>query len=51
MSNVSLEKVTFYGHVADRRQVLTDLQGKGCLHLIDLTPEKDSMPMDPNRSV
>jgi len=45
MSIVSLEKVTFCGHVADRRQVLTDLQGKGCLHLIDLTPEKDSMPI------
>ncbi len=43
MSIISLEKVTFYGHVEDRHQVLTDLQGKGCLHLIDLTPEADSL--------
>ncbi len=42
MSIVSLEKVTFYGHVDDRLQVLTDLQAQGCLHLIDLGPEKDS---------
>ncbi len=42
MSIVPLEKITFYGHVADRRQVLTDLQGKSCLHLIDLTPEEDA---------
>ena len=49
MSIISLEKVTFYGHVADRHQVLTDLQGKGCLHLIDLTPESDSLsPVAPS---
>jgi len=43
MSIVSLEKVTFYGHVDDRRQVLADLQAKGCLHLIDLTPEEETL--------
>ena len=43
MSIVSLEKVTFYGHVDDRPQVLADLQAKGCLHLIDLTPEADAL--------
>jgi len=43
MSIVSLEKVTFYGHVDDRQQVLSDLQTKGCLHLIDLTHEADTV--------
>jgi len=43
MSIVSLEKITFYGHVEDRKQVLTDLQAQGCLHLIDLNPENDSL--------
>ena len=43
MSIISLEKVTFYGHVEDRKQVLSDLQGFGCLHLIPLTPEKDTL--------
>lgn len=49
MSIVSLEKVTFYGHVDDRRQVLADLQDKGCLHLIDLTPEEAALsPVGPS---
>ena len=43
MSIISLEKVTFYGHMEDRKQVLSDLQGFGCLHLIPLTPEKDTL--------
>lgn len=43
MTIVALEKVTFCGHVDDRRQILTDLQGLGCLHLIGLIPEKDSV--------
>ncbi len=34
MSIISLEKVTFYGHVDDRKQVITDMQEFGCLHLI-----------------
>ena len=41
MSIVPLEKVTFYGHVDDRRRILTDLQGFGCLHLIALVPLND----------
>jgi len=41
MSIVSLEKVTFCGHVDDRQQILTDLQGFGCLHLIALAPLRD----------
>ena len=45
MSIVSLEKVTFYGHVDDRQQVLADLQAKGCLHLIDLAPEEDTLSL------
>jgi len=40
---VALEKVTFCGHVDDRRQILTDLQELGCLHLIAINPEKDSV--------
>ena len=43
MSIISLEKVTFYGHVDDRKQVLTDLQAFGCLHLISLAPEKETL--------
>ena len=43
MSIISLEKVTFYGHMEDRKQVLSDLQGFGCLHLIPLTSEKDTL--------
>jgi len=39
---VALEKVTFCGHVDDRRQILADLQALGCLHLIPINPEKDS---------
>ena len=45
MSIVSLEKITFYGHVDDRQQVLADLQAKGCLHLIDLAPEEDTLSL------
>jgi V/A-type H+-transporting ATPase subunit I len=40
---VALEKVTFCGHVDDRRQILTDLQELGCLHLIAINPEKDNL--------
>jgi len=43
MSIVSLVKVTFYGHVDDREQVLADLQKFGCLHLIPLAPEKETL--------
>ena len=43
MSIVSLAKVTFYGHVDDRGQVLADLQKFGCLHLIPLAPEKETL--------
>ena len=42
MTIVALQKVTFCGHVEDRRKALTDLQGLGCLHLIPLNPEKDA---------
>lgn len=43
MSIVALRKVTLCGHVDDRRQILTDLQELGCLHLIALNPEKDAV--------
>ena len=43
MSIVSLVKVTFYGHTDDRQQILSDLQKIGCLHLIALVPEKESL--------
>lgn len=43
MSIVSLEKVTFCGHVDDRQRVLTDLQAFGCLHLISLAPERAAL--------
>ncbi len=41
MTIVALEKATFCGHVDDRRQILTDLQELGCLHLIAINREKD----------
>jgi len=43
MSIVSLEKVTFYGHTDDRQQVLSDLQTFGCLHIIPLAPEQETL--------
>jgi V/A-type H+-transporting ATPase subunit I len=43
MSIVSLVKVTFYGHTDDRKQILSDLQTFGCLHLIPLAPEKETL--------
>ena len=43
MSIVSLVKVTFYGHTDDRQQILSDLQKFGCLHLIPLVPEQESL--------
>ncbi len=49
MTIVALQKVTFCGHVDDRRKVLTDLQELGCLHLIPLNPEMDSFgPFGPS---
>ena len=41
MTIVALEKVTFCGHVDDRRKILTDLQDLGCLHLIAINPEQE----------
>jgi V/A-type H+-transporting ATPase subunit I len=43
MSIVSLVKVTFYGHTDDRQQILSDLQTFGCLHLISLAPEQETL--------
>ncbi len=43
MSIVSLEKVTFYGHTDDRQQVISDLQTFGCLHIIPLAPEQETL--------
>ena len=43
MSIVSLVKVTFYGHTGDRQQILSDLQKFGCLHLIPLVPEQQTL--------
>ena len=42
MSIVSLVKVTAYGHIDDKHQVLDDLQDMGCLHLLSLNPELES---------
>jgi len=43
MSIVSLVKVTFYGHKDDRQEILSDLQKFGCLHLIPLSPEQETL--------
>jgi V/A-type H+-transporting ATPase subunit I len=43
MSIISLVKITFYGHVEDRKQILSDLQELGCLHLIPLSVEKETL--------
>jgi V/A-type H+-transporting ATPase subunit I len=43
MSIVSLTKVTFYGHKDDRQEILSDLQKFGCLHLIPLSPEQETL--------
>jgi V/A-type H+-transporting ATPase subunit I len=43
MSIVSLVKVTFYGHTDDRQKILSDLQKFGCLHLIPLAPEQETL--------
>jgi V/A-type H+-transporting ATPase subunit I len=43
MSIVSLVKVTFYGHTDDRQQILSDLQNFGCLHLIPLVPDQETL--------
>jgi V/A-type H+/Na+-transporting ATPase subunit I len=42
MSIVALSKMTVYGHIDDKTQVLADLQDLGCLHLIALNPERDA---------
>jgi len=41
MSIVALVKVTAYGHIHDKAQVLEDLQELGCLHLISLKEDRD----------
>ncbi|PIE34924.1 V-type ATP synthase subunit I [candidate division KSB3 bacterium] len=41
MSIVALVKVTAYGHIDDKAQVLEDLQELGCLHLVSLSEERD----------
>ena len=43
MSIVSVIKATIYGHIDDRKQVLVDLQDLGCLHIIPLAPEKETL--------
>jgi V/A-type H+-transporting ATPase subunit I len=43
VSIVSLVKITAYGHVEDKEQVLADLQDIGCLHLIPLTPAEEGL--------
>lgn len=43
MSIVSLVKVTFYSHIDDRQQVLSDLQRFGCLHLVPLAPVRGTL--------
>ena len=41
MSIISLRKVTAYGHIDDKAQVLEDFQEMGCLHLMSLNPEHE----------
>ena len=43
MSIIDLEKVTFVGHMSNKQEVLAGLQQFGCLHLIPLTPEGESV--------
>ena len=46
MSIVRLNKVTFMGPLAQRREALEDLQELGCMHLLDLNPkQKDDIPV------
>lgn len=46
MSIVRLNKVTFMGPMAQRRETLEALQEMGCMHLLDLNPElKDEIPV------
>lgn len=46
MSIVRLNKVTFMGPLAQRREALEDFQELGCMHLLDLNPEqKDEIPV------
>lgn len=39
MSIVQLRQVTFYGHINDKQQTVSDLQTIGCLHLIPLNTQ------------
>ncbi|MCP4396940.1 MAG: hypothetical protein GY801_06530 [bacterium] len=41
MSIISLSKVTAYGHIDDKAQVLEDFQEMGCLHLLSLNSEHE----------
>lgn len=46
MSIVRLNKVSFIGPLAQRREALQSLQALGCLHLLDLNPDvKDDIPV------
>jgi V/A-type H+-transporting ATPase subunit I len=42
MSILALVKVTTYGHISDKDQVISDLQDIGCLHLISLNPDAET---------
>lgn len=42
MSILALVKVTTYGHIRDKDQVISDLQDIGCLHLISLNPAAET---------
>jgi V/A-type H+-transporting ATPase subunit I len=44
MSIVQLKKLTFLGHAESKEQVIDDLQGLGCVHLIPLNEAGD--PLD-----
>lgn len=43
MSMVPLSKVTFYGHTGEKKEVLSDLQDLGCLHLIPLKVPEEAL--------
>lgn len=46
MAIVPLQKVTFYGSLPDRDAVVGGLQQMGCLHLVDLSGQVSSKPLE-----
>ncbi|MBL8892234.1 MAG: hypothetical protein JNL67_19825 [Planctomycetaceae bacterium] len=46
MAIVPLQKVTFYGTLADRDRVVNGLQQLGCLHLVNLSGQDAAKPLE-----